>query len=78
MAYLTKTARVDAAERPQAARLVASWLGYQAGNVVASVRPEAEVATDLALAELLGGLVGLGGSYGRSRRRVSRIRTAHG
>jgi GT2 family glycosyltransferase len=78
MAYLTKTARVDAAERPQAARLVASWLGYQAGNVVASVRPDAELATDLALAELLGGLVGLSGSYGRSRRRVSRIRTAHG
>jgi glycosyltransferase involved in cell wall biosynthesis len=78
MAYLTKTARVDAAERPRAGSLITSWLGYQARNVAASVRPDTEVATDLALAELLGGLVGLGGSYGRSRRRVARIRRAHG
>jgi glycosyltransferase involved in cell wall biosynthesis len=78
MAYLTKTARIDRAARPHAAGLIGSWLGYQARNVAASVRPDTEIGADLALAELLGGLVGLAGSYGRSRRRVACIRAPHG
>lgn len=78
MAYLTKTARVDVAQRRKAARLVAWWLRYEARSVAASVSSRPELPTDLALAELLGGLVGLCGSYARSQRRVARIRTAHG
>jgi hypothetical protein len=78
MAYLTKTALVDRSQRRKVARLVAWWLRYEAGNVAASLRPSTELPIDLALAELVGGLVGLGGSYERSRRRVERIRTAHG
>ncbi len=78
MAYLSKTAREEAAERRKAARLVAWWMGYEIRNVAGSLRPRAQLPADLALAELLGGLVGLGGSYGRSRRRVARIRTADG
>jgi GT2 family glycosyltransferase len=77
MAYLTKTARVDAAQRRKAARLLGWWLRYETRNVAASVRPRTELPGDLAFAELLGGLVGLAGSYGRSRRRVARIRAAH-
>jgi GT2 family glycosyltransferase len=77
MAYLTKTARTDATERRKAARLAAWWLRHQASSVGASLRSRGELAPDLALAELLGGLVGLCGSYGRSRRRVARIRAAH-
>ena len=78
MAYLTKTARVDATQRRKAARLVAWWLRDEARSVAASVRPGTELRADLAFAELAGGLVGLGGTYGRSRRRVARIRTTHG
>jgi hypothetical protein len=78
MAYLVKTARVDATQRRKAARLVAWWLHYQAGQVAASLPPRGGPPADLAFAELFGGLVGLGGSYGRSQRRVARIRAAHG
>jgi glycosyltransferase involved in cell wall biosynthesis len=78
MAYLTKTARVDAAQRRRTAHLVGWWLGYETRNVAASVRPGNELPSDLPLAELVGGLVGLAGSYGRSRRRVARIRATHG
>jgi glycosyltransferase involved in cell wall biosynthesis len=77
MAYLSKTASVDATQRRKAARLVAWWLRYQAGSVAASLPPRGELRADLALAELAGGLVGLSGSYRRSRRRVGRIRAAH-
>ncbi len=78
MAYLTKTARVDPGQRRKAALLTAWWLRYQAGSAAASLRPGADVPPDLPLAELLGGLIGLTGSYGRSRRRVGRIRAVHG
>ena len=76
MAYLSKTASVDATQRSKAARLVAWWLRYQARSVAASMPPRRDLPADLALAELAGGLVGLGGSYGRSRRRTARIRAA--
>jgi GT2 family glycosyltransferase len=75
MAYLTKTARVDATQRRRATLLLAWWLRYEARNVVASVRPRADLPPELAIAELVGGLVGLAGSYGRSQRRVARIRS---
>jgi GT2 family glycosyltransferase len=77
MAYLSKTARTDATQRRKAARLFTWWLRYQAGSVAASLPPYGELPVDLPLAELAGGLVGLGGSYGRSQRRVARIRAAH-
>jgi glycosyltransferase involved in cell wall biosynthesis len=78
MAYLTKTARVDAGERKKAVRMVGWWMGYELRSVAAGLRGRSELPGDLALAELIGGLVGLAGSYGRSRRRVARIHTAHG
>jgi GT2 family glycosyltransferase len=78
MAYLTKTARADTRERRKATQLIAWWLRYEAASIAASLTSGDELATDLALAELVGGLVGLSGSYGRSRRRVARIRSAHG
>ena len=76
-AYLSKTASADATQRRKAARLVAWWLRYQARTVAASLPAGGELPADLALAELVGGLVGLSGSYRRSRRRVARIRAAH-
>lgn len=78
MAYLTKTARVDATQRRKAARLFAWWLRDEAGSVASSLRPGSGLRTDLAVAELAGGLIALGGTYGRSRRRVARIRRTRG
>jgi GT2 family glycosyltransferase len=78
MAYLTKTARVDPAQRGKAARLAAWWLRYELRTVAAGLAGRSGLPADLALAELVGGLVGLGGSYGRSQRRVAGIRAAHG
>jgi GT2 family glycosyltransferase len=78
MAYLSKTARNDAGERRKAARLAAWWLRYETANVAASLHPGAELPADLAFAELLGGLAGIGGSYRRSQRRVARIKATHG
>jgi glycosyltransferase involved in cell wall biosynthesis len=77
MAYVTKTARADSSERRRAAALIGWWLRYQAGNVAGSLRWRAELPTDLAMAELIGGLAGLGGAYGRSQRRVARIRQVY-
>jgi hypothetical protein len=78
MAYLVKTARADHTQRRKAARLVAWWMRYEAANVAESLSPRSALPADLALAELAGGLVGLSGSYGRSQRRVARIRATHG
>ena len=77
MAYLLKTARVDPTQRRKAARLIAWWLRYQTRQVAASLPSRDGPPVDLVLAELAGGLVGLGGSYGRSQRRVARIRAAN-
>jgi glycosyltransferase involved in cell wall biosynthesis len=77
MAYLTKTALLDPRERLKAVRLVVWWLGYQRRTVAESARRRGQVSPDLALAELFGGLQGLGGSYWRSQRRVARIRATH-
>lgn len=78
MAYVTKTIQADARERRKAAHLVSWWFGYQIDSLTAGLRPRGQLPADLALAELAGGVVGLCGSYGRSRRRVAQIRAAHG
>jgi glycosyltransferase involved in cell wall biosynthesis len=78
MAYLSKTARADSTQRRRAARLVAWWLRYEVRNVAASLHPRTDVPPDLAISELIGGVLGLAGSYGRSQRRVARIRSVHG
>jgi GT2 family glycosyltransferase len=78
MAYLTKTAWVDRGERAKAVRLLAWWARYEVETLAQELRRTSDAAPGLALAELLGGLAGLSGSYWRSRRRVARIRAAHG
>jgi glycosyltransferase involved in cell wall biosynthesis len=78
MAYLLKTARADPRERAKAAQLVKWWMRYQAHTVAASLRGRDGHGADLALAEAAGGITGLTGSYGRSKRRIARIKTHHG
>lgn len=64
------------ADRPAVARMVAWWLGYELRLVAKGVLGRDGMTLDLATAELLGGMVGLGGEYGRSKRRVAVIKAA--
>lgn len=63
------------AERAQVVRLSAWWLSYQRRQVVSGLRQGDAVAARMALAELTGGVVGVGG-YARSRRRMAARREA--
>jgi GT2 family glycosyltransferase len=77
IAYLEKTYRADPAQRLKARALLGWWLNYAGRNVAKTVLGRDPATPDLALAELAGGLRGLTGSYGRSRRRSARIRSEH-
>jgi len=77
MAFVAKTWAAEPAQRPKLARLVSWWLGYELRELAGSLTGRAPHSPDLALAELLGGIRGLAGSYGRSQRRTERIRAAH-
>jgi GT2 family glycosyltransferase len=79
MAYVEKTYRSDPSQRGKLRRLVRWWLADQLGNLRRSFRGSEPMTPRLVLAELGGGLVGLTGSYRRSRRRVEALRrTADG
>ena len=78
MAYLDKTLRAEPALRPRGARLTVWWLRHQLREVAKSATARHPLNPDLTLAELAGGLAGMTGAYGRSRRRVERIRAEHG
>lgn len=58
------------AERAQVVRLAAWWLGYSRSRVVQGLRTADLLEVRMALAELAGGVVGVGG-YARSRRRMA-------
>jgi GT2 family glycosyltransferase len=65
---------VAPADRRRIRRFFAWWFGlYQAGGLLRGVAGRRGRTVDLALAELVGGVVGLGGEYRRSQRRVARI-----
>lgn len=74
MSFLDKTYRADPAGRPKIALLVAWWFPQQVKEVARSVRGRSPLSPDLALAQLAGGVVGLAGSYERSRHRSAAIR----
>ena len=78
MAFVSKSLGADPSGRSTLLRMVAWWLGYELGLLRRSLRGEWGMTPPLALAELAGGLRGLAGGYGRSRRRVAAIRRAHG
>lgn len=78
MAFVGKSLAADPAERAKLLRLIAWWLGYELGLLRGSLRGRDGMTPRLALAELAGGVRGLAGGYGRSRRRVEAIRRAHG
>ena len=74
MAFVAKTYRADPPQRPKLRRLIRWWFADQLASLRRSVRRQAVLTPGLVLAELAGGVVGLTGTYGRSHRRVERLR----
>lgn len=74
MAFLMKSHASDVEGRSRIRSTVAWWFPYQGGKLCKSLLRRHALPPDLLLAELWGGVVGLAGEYGRSRRRVRRIR----
>jgi hypothetical protein len=74
MAFVAKTYRADPPQRPKLRRLVRWWFADQLGALRRSFRPRTPLTPGLVLAELAGGILGLTGTYGRSSRRVERLR----
>jgi GT2 family glycosyltransferase len=74
MAFVAKTYRAEPPQRPKLRRLIQWWLEYQARELARSITRRNHLTPDLVLAEFAGGLLGLAGTYGRSVRRVQRLR----
>lgn len=75
MAFVTKSFRLDRPMRPKFMLLIAVWLRYMVRLLLLTIvgRSPHPWKTDLAAAELAGGIVGLCGEYRRSVRRISAI-----
>ncbi len=78
MAWAAKTYARDPAGRPKLRLLVRWWFRTQLRQAGASLVRRRSDARDAALAELRGGVGGLLGTYGRSRRRSARLRRTRG
>lgn len=76
MAFVAKSYRAEPAQRPKFRRLIRWWIVRALTMLVRRARGGPAPPADLVLAELAGGAVGLCGEYGRSRRRVDRMRRA--
>lgn len=74
MAYLVKCYRSDASDHLAISQLMSWWFRTTTGELVRSLRGRSELAPDLVMAELTGGVVGLAGTYSRSLKRSERIR----
>jgi GT2 family glycosyltransferase len=76
MAFVTKSLRDDPSYRPKILRWILWWFAYQFSKLLAPYlrRNRKSWPWDLAAAEIAGGVVGLFGEYGRSRKRVEALR----
>jgi glycosyltransferase involved in cell wall biosynthesis len=75
MAFVTKTYAADPTQRSKLRGLILWWLRHQLGQLRRSKRSHSEARPGLVLAELMGGVVGLAGTYRRSMRRTESIRS---
>ncbi len=78
MAFLTKAYRTDPPQRAKLRGMVGWWFRNQLRQLRASARGRHTLPPAMLLAELRGGIQGLAGEYGRSQRRVARIRQQQG
>lgn len=74
MAFVAKSYRAEPLQRPKFRRLIRWWIVRALTMLARRARGGDAPPADLVLAELAGGVVGLCGEYGRSRRRVDRMR----
>ena len=78
MCYLTKCLKTDPERRINLLRLTLWWFTNHLGGLIAHLanraRHREHVPPSLLAGELWGGVVGLLGGYGRSQRRVERLR----
>ena len=77
MAYVGKSYRADPAARSAFRALVCWWFMYMAGETRRALTAGDKRTAAMLRAELAGGIVGLFGEYGRSMKRVQRIRKQH-
>jgi GT2 family glycosyltransferase len=73
MAFVAKTYASDPSQRKKLRHLVRWWLVDQLNELRQSLRGQSEATPGLVTVELVGGLVGLAGTYQRSGRRIERI-----
>ena len=76
LAFLGKCWRLPE-DRPTVVAVARWWLRYEVKLFVKAVLGREGMTVDLAAAELLGGVVGAAGGYGRSEARVAAIRAGH-
>jgi GT2 family glycosyltransferase len=74
MAFVAKTRATDPSQRRKLRHLLRWWLVHQMNELRHSFRGRNGATPRLVSAEIVGGLVGLAGTYQRSARRVQRIR----
>jgi hypothetical protein len=74
VAFLEKTAAADPSQEEKVRRMRRWWVRYQLRELVKGMRRAGPALPDQVFAELAGGLIGLTGAYGRSRRRSERLR----
>ncbi len=74
MAFVAKSYAADPSQRAKFRRLLVWWVGRAARMLADRARGRSAPPVDLVLAELAGGVAGLCGEYGRSRRRLDRRR----
>ena len=77
MAFVAKTWNSDKAQRSKLLKLLVWWTTDQLKAVADGVFRRGVRRFDHTIAELCGGIIGLMGTYSRSRRRSARIRAAH-
>lgn len=74
MAFVAKTYKYDASQRPKIRRLVVWWFDAHFRDLLNSLRGNHVLPANMILAEIWGGVTGIFGAYPRSVRRVKRIR----
>ena len=74
MAFVTKSYQTDPAQRSQFRRLVQWWFKDQGKQLIKSLMGRHLLPSEMILAELWGGIVGLLGEYSRSQQRIEQIR----
>lgn len=77
MAYVAKTYGTDPAQRGNLRRLVRWWFANELAELSRSLQGRHVLPPGMLVAELWGGVMGLCGTYGRSRRRARRILEQH-